>query len=213
MARRPSKPARRRPKQARARETIAVVLEAAAQVLEREGYAGATTNRIAERAGISVGTIYQYFAGKEQVFDALIRREIRGLLAILERTSFDPDESLADALRRLLHQLVRARRNAPVLYRSLEQVPDALFRRRIAEARTTIIAWVREFLASHRREIRVRDLEAAAFVIVSAAEGVALNANAAFYVARGADELTTMFTRYLTGSGAQGGWRDAPTSH
>lgn len=203
MPRRPSKPARRLPKQARARETIAVVLEAAAQVLEREGYAGATTNRIAERAGLSVGTIYQYFAGKEDVFDALIRREIEGLLAILERVTFDPDESLADALRRLLHQLVRARGKAPALYRSLEQVPDALFRRHVAEARTSVIEWVREFLALHRHEIDVRDLDVAAFVVVSAAEGVAINADAAFYVSRGADELTTMFTRYLTGSGAR----------
>ncbi len=202
MARSAAKPMRRRAKQARAQQTIAVVLEAAAQVLQREGYAGATTNRIAERAGVSVGTIYQYFADKEQIFDALIRREIKGLLGVLQSVSFDPDESIADGLRRLLQLLVQARPDAPALYRSLEQVPNALFRRRVAEARGNVVEWVREFLASHRSELRVRDLDVAAFVVVAAAEGVAINASPEFYRARGADELTTVFTRYLTDSSA-----------
>jgi len=202
MARASGKPARRRAKQARSQQTTAVVLEAAAQVLRREGYAAATTNRIAERAGVSVGTIYQYFANKEEVFDALICREIEGLLEVLHRVEFDPDESLAEALRRLLELLVRARPDAPVLYRSLEQVPQALFRRRVAEARGSVIDWVREFLASHGGEVRVPDLGVAAFVVVSAAEGVAINASVELYRERAADELATMFTRYLTGSGA-----------
>lgn len=202
MPRTAAKPARRRAKQARAQQTIAVVLEAAAQVLQREGYAGATTNRIAERAGVSVGTIYQYFADKEQIFDTLIRREIEGLLGLLQRVAFDPDESIADGLRRLLQLLVQARPDAPVLYRSLEHVPNALFRRRVAEARGSVITWVREFLASHQREIRVPDLDVAAFVVVAAAEGVAINASPEFYRARGADELAMVFTRYLTGSSA-----------
>jgi AcrR family transcriptional regulator len=202
MARAAHKPARRRAKQARAQQTTAVVLEAAAQVLQREGYAGATTNRIAARAGVSVGTIYQYFANKEQVFDTLIRREIEGLLGMLQRVAFDPDEPIAEGLRRLLQLLVQARPDAPALYRSLEQVPNALFRRRVAEARGSVIDWVRSFLASHRREIRVPDLDVAAFVLVSAAEGVAINASPEFYRARVSDELAMVFTRYLTGSSA-----------
>jgi AcrR family transcriptional regulator len=200
MPRAAAKPARRRAKQARAQQTIAVVLEAAARVLQREGYAGATTNRIAERAGVSVGTIYQYFADKEQIFDALIRREMEGLLRVLDGVAPDPDEPIADGLRRLLRLLVEARPDAPVLYRSLEQVPNALFRRRVAEARGSVIDRVRGFLALHRRELAVRDLDAAAFILVAAAEGVALTASPEFYRARGAEELATMFTRYLTGS-------------
>jgi AcrR family transcriptional regulator len=198
MARAAAKSTRRRAKQARAQQTIAVVLEAAARILQREGYGRATTNRIAERAGVSVGTVYQYFADKEQIFDALIRREIEGLLMVLRGVTFDPDESVTDGLRRLLHLLVQARPDAPMLYRSLEQVPHALFRRRVAEARGTVIEWVREYLTSHASEIRVRDLDAAAFVLVAAAEGVAITASPEFYGERAADELTIVFTRYLT---------------
>lgn len=174
------------------------MLDAAAQVLQRDGYARATTNRIAEVAGVSVGTIYQYYADKDKVFDALIRREIEALQAVLHGIVWDREASLADSLRHLLRSLVEVRPDAPVLYRSLEQVANALFRRRVAEARGAVIEWVRAFLATHRKEIRVQDLDVAAFVIVSATEGVALNASADLYRTRAADELATLFTRYLT---------------
>ncbi len=193
-----AKPARRRGKQDRARATQAFVLEAAAQVLQREGYARATTNRIAEIAGVSVGTIYQYFADKDEIFDALIRREMGSLQRILHETTPNPDEPIADALRSLLQTLVRAQPEAPALFRSLEQVPNTLFRRRVAAARGSVVGWVREFLAVHRRELRVQDLDTAAFLVVAAAEGVAMNASPEFYRRRGAEELTTLFERYLT---------------
>jgi AcrR family transcriptional regulator len=199
MRRKTAKPVRRRAKQERARETIGVVLEAAAQVLQRDGYARATTNRIAAAAGVSVGTIYQYFANKDAIFDALIRREIDGLQALLRVARPDPREPLADVLRRLGSALVQSRPGAPALYRSLEHVPNALFRRRVAGARASLVEWVRAFLAMHRRELRVSDLDTAAFVIVAAAEGVALNATPEFYLGRGPEELATLFERYLTG--------------
>ena len=78
-------------------------------------------------------------------------------------------------------------------------MPNALFRRRVAAARASLVAWVRDFLAMHRRELRVSDLDTAAFVIVAAAEGVAVNASPEFYLGRGADELATLFELYLTG--------------
>lgn len=193
-----AKSSRRPGKQDRARVTLAFVLEAAAQVLQREGYARATTNRIAEVAGVSIGTIYQYFSDKDDIFDALIRREMNGLQQILRDATPNPAEPIADALRRLLQALVRAQPEAPALLRSLEQVPNALFRRRVAAARESVVQWVRDFLAVHRRELRVQDLGTAAFLVVAAAEGVAMSASPEFYRRHGAEELTTLFERYLT---------------
>jgi len=192
-----AKPARRHAKQERARETVAAVLEAAAQILQREGYARATTNRIARIAGVSVGTLYQYFDDKDAIFDALIRREIDALQALLRTAAPDPRQPLAEALRDLLSALVRARPDAPLLYRSLEHVPKALFRRRVGAARGNVVGWVRDFLAMHQDELRVPDLDTAAFLIVTTAEGVALNASPEFYRGRGAEELATLFSRYL----------------
>ena len=70
--------ARRRPKQARSRATWEAIVEAAAQVLERRGAEGFNTNAVAERAGVSIGTLYQYFADKQALLLAAARREVAG---------------------------------------------------------------------------------------------------------------------------------------
>ncbi|HTX50374.1 MAG TPA: helix-turn-helix domain-containing protein [Caulobacteraceae bacterium] len=67
---------RRRPKQARSRATWEAIVEAAAQVLERRGAEGFNTNAVAERAGVSIGTLYQYFADKQALLVAAARREL-----------------------------------------------------------------------------------------------------------------------------------------
>ena len=66
---------RKVPKQARAKATVKAVLDAGARVLIEVGYAKASTNLIAETAGISIGSLYEYFPGKEAVFAELRRRE------------------------------------------------------------------------------------------------------------------------------------------
>ena len=72
--RQPVETKRRIPRQARAAETVAAIVEAAAQILEAGGLAGFTTNAVAERAGVSIGTLYQYFADKNAVLLALAAR-------------------------------------------------------------------------------------------------------------------------------------------
>lgn len=68
-------PQRRQPRQDRALATQAAIFEAAAQILETEGEAGFNTNRVAERAGVSIGTLYQYFADKQAILVGLALRE------------------------------------------------------------------------------------------------------------------------------------------
>ena len=67
--------ARKTPRQQRARDSVDVILEAAAQVLEATGEAGFNTNAVAERAGVSIGTLYRYFPDKHSVLRALALRE------------------------------------------------------------------------------------------------------------------------------------------
>jgi len=84
---------RKAPAQSRAVETVAVILEAAARILEERGFAGYTTNAVAERAGVSIGSLYQYFPGKDALTVALIERETASLLAgvagLLNEPSFE----------------------------------------------------------------------------------------------------------------------------
>lgn len=86
--------ARRQPRQARSREKVELILEATVEILDREGLDALTTNRIAEVAGISIGTLYQYFSNKQQVLDELAQREsdhlTAELLAVLTAPNAQP---------------------------------------------------------------------------------------------------------------------------
>ena len=64
---------RKQPIQKRAQLTIEAIFQATAQLVEREGMAGLTTNKIAAKAGFSVGTLYQYFASKDEIFRAMVQ--------------------------------------------------------------------------------------------------------------------------------------------
>ena len=90
---------RRRPQQARAERTLQVIFEATARVLREEGEAAFTTNRIAARAGVSIGTLYQYFDDKEAILQAILRRTRKRLVGQLDAllSNVDPDSDTPSA--------------------------------------------------------------------------------------------------------------------
>src|ERR1700677_2744069 len=109
---------RKPPTQSRATETVNAVLEAAARILERYGFEGYTTNAIAERAGVSIGSLYQYFPGKDAITVALIERECARLLADVSEA-----ESLVghrDAIDHLICAAVAHQMRRPRLARLLD---------------------------------------------------------------------------------------------
>src|SRR6185369_10221121 len=65
---------RKAPRQERAQATVEALLEATAAVLRAEGYDGLTTNKVAEAAGVSVGSLYQYYPGKDALVTAVLLR-------------------------------------------------------------------------------------------------------------------------------------------
>ncbi len=75
---------RKLPRQARSAETVAVIVEAAARILEKRGLEGFTTNAVAEEAGVSIGSLYQYFPRKDALIGTLIFRETSQLIAEAE---------------------------------------------------------------------------------------------------------------------------------
>lgn len=68
--------AKRQPRQERAQHKVELILEAAVRLLAKGGLAALNTNAVAETAGVSIGTLYQYFANKEAILDALADREL-----------------------------------------------------------------------------------------------------------------------------------------
>ena len=98
--------ARREPKQQRSRETVEAVLEAVRRVLKRHGAEVITTNRIAETAGVSIGSLYQYFPDKRAIFTALYDRHVDDVRHVIQRTMADcTSASLEDFTRELVEGL------------------------------------------------------------------------------------------------------------
>ncbi len=100
---------RRIPRQSRAAETVTAILEGAAQILEAGGLAAFTTNAVAERAGVSIGTLYQYFANKNALLLALARREMEIALADVGRAlGGESDPSLEGRVRAMVRTIIHA---------------------------------------------------------------------------------------------------------
>src|SRR5687768_6850607 len=77
-------PPRKQPQQARSRDLVTAVVEAAARVFEEQGYEATTTDQVAVVAGVSVGSLYQYFADKDSLLTALHQRHAADVLAVLD---------------------------------------------------------------------------------------------------------------------------------
>ena len=97
---------RKRPKQARSNELVASVLEAAAQVLAAEGAHRFTTARVAEKAGVSVGSLYQYFPNKASILFRLQSDEWERTTNLLRRLLENESQAPFDRLRALVHAFV-----------------------------------------------------------------------------------------------------------
>ena len=116
---------RRRPRQRRALETVDLILDAVVRLLKRGGFTALTTNRIAEAAGVSIGSVYQYFSDKNAIFRALHQRHIdeidRLIAATLVKHAASPLDTLISAL---IDGMIEAHTGDPELYALLStQVP------------------------------------------------------------------------------------------
>ncbi|GAB2859162.1 TetR family transcriptional regulator [Pseudoduganella ginsengisoli] len=99
---------RRKPKQARSNDLVSAILQAAIQVLAKEGAHRFTTTRVAERAGVSVGSVYQYFPNKASILFRLQSDEWRQTTAMLAAILQDARMPPLQRLRKLVHTFVRS---------------------------------------------------------------------------------------------------------
>ncbi|MGF1471250.1 MAG: TetR/AcrR family transcriptional regulator [Rubrobacteraceae bacterium] len=194
---------RKLPQQARSREMVEIILAATARVLVREGYDGMTTNRVAEVAGVSVGSIYQYFPNKESLLATLMRRHLDEMLAVFEEKFSELAEmEVEDAVRALIRAAVQAHAVEPRLHRAfVEQVPLVGGLGMVREVEARIEERLREYLEDRREQLAPRDLHLAAFlvyrVVESATHAAGVSRPGYFEDGRLADELTTLVLGYL----------------
>src|SRR5262245_15813006 len=125
MVRRPITNPRKQASQERSRATVDALIEATARILVREGFDRASTNRIAREAGVSIGSLYQYYPSKEALVAAVIDRhnqeQMRVVRTALAEVAALPIEK---AVRKLVAVAIDAHRVNPKLHRVLaEQIP------------------------------------------------------------------------------------------
>jgi AcrR family transcriptional regulator len=117
---------RRTPKQERAQQTVEAVLDAVARLVKRGGVEGLTTNRIAATAGVSIGSLYQYFPDKRAILVAVRDRHVEEMARLVERKLLEQAAQPLDQLMRaLLEAMVAAHAAEPALYELLlTQLPQ-----------------------------------------------------------------------------------------
>lgn len=160
--------------QERSRSTVDALLEATARVLVKEGYDRASTNRIAEVAGVSIGSLYQYFPSKEALVAAVIDRHTQEVSQVTRnavvKAAAGPIEVAA---REFVSVAIDAHRVNPKLHGVLaEQIPHVGRLKNIEANVREGYALVRGYLEAHRDEIDVADLDLAAFVLVTVVEAL-----------------------------------------
>ncbi len=157
---------RRRPRQRRARQTVVAILDAAVRLMKRKSRASLTTNRIAEVAGVSIGSVYQYFPDKGSIFIALHQRHVEEIDRLIAATLIEHAASPLDTfVRAVIEAMIAAHTRDPELYELLlHEVPHRAGGAQDFSVRLHGV--FRLALASRAHEYsRSRDLDTAAFIV------------------------------------------------
>jgi AcrR family transcriptional regulator len=208
MARKLNTNPRKSASQQRSLLTVNTIVEATARVLMKEGYDRASTNKIAAVAGVSIGSLYQYFPSKEALVAAVSERHSQEVLRLmhnaLAKVAALPIEAAA---REFVSAAIEGHRVNPKLHRVLaEQIPRIGRLENVEAINREVHALIRGYLDAHRDEIDVADLDLAAFICVTTVE--ALTHTAVLHrpdvltdgkADKFVKEITDLVVRYLRG--------------
>ena len=193
---------RRLPRQRRARQTVEAVLDAVARVLKREGVKAVTTNRIAEVAGVSIGSVYQYFPNKRAIFVALHQRHIEEIDRLVETKLVEnASSSLEDLIRAMIEAMIDAHAPDPALYElMLTEVPHRVEGTRDFAVR--LHGAFRLAIAARAHELRKgRELDKVVFVVThmveSLSHGAVLRRPPGLTLADAREEIVRAVLAYL----------------
>lgn len=167
---------RRRPIQGRSRATVDAIVDATARILVRRGWSRLTTNHVAEKAGVSVGTLYEYFPSKDALVRRLVERHLAHAESLLtERiaTLASSDLALEPMVRTMVDAMIELHADDPKLHRVLfEEVPhDKTVRARVRALEDTA-ANALALALPHIRGVKVRDAKVSARLVVDLLESL-----------------------------------------
>ncbi|MBB4688682.1 TetR/AcrR family transcriptional regulator [Amycolatopsis jiangsuensis] len=198
--------ARKEPRQLRAERTRERILTSAAHIFTEHGYAGGTTNRIAEHARISIGSLYQYYPNKDAILAELISRHLDvGAAAVQRLLAGGLPTSLEDIMRGFVRAALENHLDDPQLLRVIaEEAPRSReLLNRVEGYERERVDFLRDLLERHP-ESRVADTRTAARLVTTTMELVVHKMIAApdpVDVVSLENEMVAMLTRYLTAGG------------
>jgi AcrR family transcriptional regulator len=194
---------RKQPKQARSAELVATILEAATQVLANEGAQRFTTARVAERAGVSVGSLYQYFPNKAAILFRLQSDEWQQTTEILRTIIEDVSKTPIERLRALVHAFVRseceeaamrvALSDAAPLYRDAPEAHEAQ-----ASGDAVFQAFINELLPNARKRTRTLAGDLIGTTLTTVGKEFSERPRTAAEITAYADAMADMFCAYIT---------------
>lgn len=165
---------REAPTQARAQATVAAILDATAQVLVSEGLDKASTNRIAKVAGVSVGSLYQYFPNKEALVAAVVDRYAQEEIDLLARSMAElVDEPVHVGVPRFIAAMLDSHARDPALLKVILQQVMHLGIDRMAGVEAMGHALVAAWIRDRQAELDVPDPDATAQILTTAVSAVA----------------------------------------
>jgi len=195
---------RKMPKQARSTELVAAILEAAVQVLAREGAHRFTTARVAEKAGVSVGSLYQYFPNKAAILFRLQSDEWRQTADLLRDILEDAEMPPLERLRAVVHAFIRseceeaemrvALDDSAPLYRDAPEAKAAK-----ASGTDTVEAFMREVLPACPEETRILAGDLIITTLSAAGKHFSETKRTQAEIDAYADAMADMFCAYIKG--------------
>ena len=184
---------------------VDALVEATARVLVEDGFDRASTNRIAKVAGVSIGSLYQYFPNKEALVVAVVDRHMDEVASLVHNLAVDlEDAPVEQAVRSTIQGLAAIHRVNPALHMAMVRQADHLAHPRLQKIRAGMQAVIAQWLERRRDDVLPRNFQAASFVLNVAVRAVEHEIQLApeqdpdIVI----EELTSMVLRYLDPAGS-----------
>ncbi len=170
---------RKKPRQRRSQQTVDAILQAAARIFAERGLGGGTTNHIAALAGVSVGSLYEYFPNKDAILVAVVERQLEAMIRDVQehllsaRSGPDSAEPLDALLRRFVLAMLEVHEREPDLYRTAaSEAPHPPALDACVLQMEQVLAHVLKDLLDERAELDLPDTDTVAHLIFQTTEAL-----------------------------------------
>lgn len=194
---------RKIPRQRRSKEMVEALIEATARVLKEDGYSAATTNRIAAVAGVSVGSLYQYFPNRESLIYALASQHAEEMLSLLAGVIEVADAPIPIAIRAFVRAMIEAHAGDPAVHQALLEQTLSVGLEHFLHFQNQAVDRVAMWMVMRQSELDVGDVRQAAWMVVVTAQSTIhaalLEDPEKLADPRFEDALVMMLSRYVLG--------------